>query len=163
MQRFKTAFTLVELVFIIIILGILAVVAIPKLLGVKEAADESVVKGFVGTLNRTVVAAKWNGSIMDGDEGSKDTDTTTYNITEIDTEFPPLFSATTISTEDCLDDSVDTSVANNSGVVLSASDGKFHIICRDGNASTPPKFWYKEGAATLAVEINGTAPKAEAP
>jgi len=45
---------MIELIFVIVILGILAAVALPKFVGVSEQAQEGKLKAFVGTLNRTV-------------------------------------------------------------------------------------------------------------
>ncbi|WP_457563871.1 type II secretion system protein [Caminibacter pacificus] len=49
----RKAFTMIELIFVIVILGILAAVALPKFLGVAQQAHEANLKSFVGTLNRS--------------------------------------------------------------------------------------------------------------
>jgi prepilin-type N-terminal cleavage/methylation domain-containing protein len=43
----KKAFTMIELIFVIVILGILAAVALPKFIGVANQAHEGNLKSFV--------------------------------------------------------------------------------------------------------------------
>jgi prepilin-type N-terminal cleavage/methylation domain-containing protein len=66
----KKAFTIIELIFVIVILGILAAVALPKFLGVANQAHEANLKAFVGTLNRTIGSTLWSQSMTDGKGGS---------------------------------------------------------------------------------------------
>jgi len=66
----RAGFTMIELIFVIVILGILSAVALPKFIGVSEQAKAGKCKAFVGTLNRTVGPALWSQSIMDGNDGS---------------------------------------------------------------------------------------------
>ena len=142
----RAGFTMIELIFVIVILGILSAVALPKLIGVKEQASEGVIKGFVGTLNRTVAPAKWSASLMDGKNGSiKD-----YNITTADTDFPADFSDTTINLSNC------KTGTSSDAHAITTTDGKFGIVCRDGNASTAPRFWYTETADGTSVDFNDT-------
>ncbi|SMC08371.1 type II secretion system protein [Nitratiruptor tergarcus] len=65
----RGGFTMIELIFVIVILGILAAVALPKFIGVGEQARTAKIKAFVGTLNRTVGPTLWSKSIAEGHNG----------------------------------------------------------------------------------------------
>ncbi len=61
---------MIELIFVIVILGILAAVALPKFGGVADQAHSKKCKAFADTLNRTVGSAMWSESISLNNGGS---------------------------------------------------------------------------------------------
>ncbi len=151
----RTGFTMIELIFVIVILGILASVALPKLIGVKSQADEGLVKGFVGTLNRTVAPTKWSASIANGDNGSLISATSKYDVNATDTDFPASFSVRDVNTSKC-EVSYATKVTAATKFAAKTTDGNYYIICRDGNASNAPKFWYSGAAPVVNTVLDDT-------
>lgn len=64
MKRFRHAFTMVELIFVIVILGILAAVAIPRMAATREdAAGTSAYAGFKSAVNQVQSEATAKGVI----------------------------------------------------------------------------------------------------
>lgn len=66
----RHAFTIIELIFVIFIVGILASIAVVKMGGMSDRAREVQLKAFTGTLNRTSGAGFWFRSMEDGLEGN---------------------------------------------------------------------------------------------
>ena len=145
----RAGFTMIELIFVIVILGILAAVALPKFIGVSEQAHEGKMKAFVGTLDRTVAPALWSLSLTKGDSGSIKGATYTpaaYNA-DLETQLPipEEFggAAASYNVSACSD-------TNASNIFLQGSGdyAAYTVACQDGNASASPDFTlYKSGTA----------------
>lgn len=54
-MKFSRAFTIIELIFVIVVLGILAGVALPKFAGVREQADIAKGRGDIATIRTAIV------------------------------------------------------------------------------------------------------------
>ncbi len=70
----KSGFTLIELIIVIVILGIIAGVAIPKFIGLSGQAGLSAARGCGGAMNSTITSLHANYLI---------TGTTTYDIDDV--------------------------------------------------------------------------------
>ncbi len=118
----RAGFTMIELIFVIVILGILSAVALPKFIGVSNQAKAGKCKAYVGTLNRTVLPAIWSNALLDN--------ATNANINS-------YFSDGNVSDQitapkDC-NVSVQTILSNGSQTVTVG--GKDYNISRETNAS----------------------------
>ena len=131
----KKAFTMIELIFVIVILGILAAVALPKFIGVASQAHEGNLESFVGTLNRTVGPTLWSSHIGEG--GSITSETSAQTYVDIPKEIGKDFNF--------------SNCGNGSYVFIVEADksiagADYGIACRDGNATTAPAFRLYEGS-----------------
>ncbi|MDQ1245383.1 MAG: hypothetical protein QG565_1724 [Campylobacterota bacterium] len=127
----RAAFNIIELIFVIIILGILSSVVFIKMSNMAEQAKETQLKSFTGTLNRSVGPAIWFKSTGDDRGGSVafadyDADLSKYiEIIPSYTLAPALINCNAIG----------------DGIFIGYTFGKdFEVHCRDGNATTSPNF-----------------------
>lgn len=76
----QQGFTLIELIIVIVILGLLAVTAAPKFIGMQSDAREATLEGLAGTLKSAgnIVYAK---AALDGKEGNENDTVTNGSVT----------------------------------------------------------------------------------
>jgi len=127
----RNAFSLIELIFVILLLGIISSVAIVKMGQMTERARVAKLKAFVGTLNRSVGGAIWFKSIEVGREGSVAFADYDANIDSY-VELVPGY-ASGPSLVNCND--------GGTGVFLSyAYEKNYEVHCADGSKTTSPNF-----------------------
>lgn len=154
----RGAFSLLELIFVILIAGILAAVALPRFIGISEDAHITKLQAFVGTLNRSVAPALWsNVQKHEPAQNGRVGDSLNYNAIregiELDTipdEFIGLGVPRTIPLGNCM---VSTTLIPDIGdPVGSLTDGKvagtaaiggdtYALGCVDGSLSISPRFY----------------------
>ncbi len=146
----RSGFTMIELIFVIVILGILAAVALPKFIGVSEQANVGKLKGYVGTLNRTVGPALWSQSITQASAGSV-SGMSANLLTQITT---PTIGDAANTLEDpnlasCA--AAGTAVAVGVGTVSDAILGgtTYQVGCIDGGATAAPQFFLDDGTTVI--------------
>jgi len=66
----RRGFTMIELIFVIVIIAILSAVALPKFLESSDQAKVAKIKGYAGTLARTTLPPFWGKSIEEDNNGS---------------------------------------------------------------------------------------------
>ncbi len=147
----RTGFTMIELIFVIVVLGILASVALPKFIGVSEQAHLGKVQALVGTLNRTVGPALWAKSIADpnnNDKGSIKTYQTEFEQ-QIDINGIEELNGLTLTVSGC-GPTPDTDPNAAPGATVPATgklisgikigNDTYDIGCSDGDVNSAPVF-----------------------
>jgi prepilin-type N-terminal cleavage/methylation domain-containing protein len=166
--KHQKAFSLIELIFVILITGILAVVAIPKLAGISASSHLSNIKSFTGTLNRSVGPSLWLNVISN--EPSKNgsvKNSVNYNTISIKEELDNIPSAFTdlgepasISLLNCMETNTTVPDINapvgglTAGKVagtVSIGDTTYALGCIDSNSVTSPKFYLYDEVEGIIV------------
>jgi len=130
----KKAFTMIELIFVIVILGILAAIAIPKFFGIASEAKEANLKHFISTLNATEGPMWWskanNGDISTLGIDSKEKLNKYINVPKEISEF---------NLDNCNDSSKFKIIAIIDKSKL-GTNVNYYIACKDGDAKQSPRF-----------------------
>ena len=139
----RGGFTMIELIFVIVILGILAAVALPKFIGVTEQAQAGKLKGFVGTMNRTVLPTLWSKSIAEGKNGS------IKNLSVSLSDYIDIPQEATINN---FPGGCNAGGSGSIGTYLAGSKN-ITIYCRDGNQTNAPFLTLVSGSTEANLTI----------
>jgi prepilin-type N-terminal cleavage/methylation domain-containing protein len=127
----RHAFTIIELIFVIFILGVLTATAIAKMGGMADHAKEIQLKAFNGTLNRTSGGGFWSRSMEDDRNGS-------VAYADYDAEIDQYIDLVPGFTSG---PSLVNCNADGSGTFLSyLFSVHYEIHCKDGNRHESPRF-----------------------
>jgi len=137
-QKMKKAFTMIELIFVIVILGVLAGVAIPRYFAVGQDAHQANLISFTRTLNRTTGEDLWSKSISSGKNGS------IANLESVEDgnflkkyiSIPKEINFSSIDLTKCGTNGYNTIMIADSKIV----GEEYNITCKDGTATTAPYF-----------------------
>ncbi|MDA3945842.1 MAG: type II secretion system protein [Helicobacteraceae bacterium] len=140
----RAGFTMIELIFVIVILGILAAVALPKFAGVSDQANAQKCNAFVGTMNRTIGPSMWSQSITDGDNGSIQGYTTTNFIVDEDIPVECLAAAGTAFSGTLNTALVPTQDAVDSLFTPTFGTSTYELNVTDGNISDAPRWTWEK-------------------
>ncbi|WP_024787979.1 MULTISPECIES: type II secretion system protein [unclassified Lebetimonas] len=129
----KTAFTMLEMIFVLVILGILAAVALPRYFAIGQQAHEANLISFVRTLNRTTGEDLWAKSISEGHHG----DISYIHSIKDRITLPPEINGSDINLKDC-NSTTEYNVIAESNVRVTQK--LYKIECKDGTAKSAPYF-----------------------
>ncbi len=134
----KGAFTMMEMIFVIVILGILAAIAIPRYLAMRDASHEAILISFVRTLNRTTGEDLWARSISEGKHGkiSQLESVEGKDFLKNYITIPNEINSSSIDLTNCGNGEYKTIMTVDSSKV----GGEYNITCKDGSDIHAPYF-----------------------
>ncbi len=179
MKKHRHAFTIIEVVFVIVIIGILAAVALPQFQSMGENAHLTKVQSFVDVLNRSIGSMMWSSIQRNVPEAQGSVKSPAVSgIAKYTVLFDPL-TATSANAQDAQFKMIPSEITTNAdgvtgqgtthdiplsgcadanttidvgvGRIASAKIGNvvYNIGCIDGSMSMSPYFFIDDGSRVL--------------
>ncbi len=154
----RAGFTMIELIFVIVIIGILSAVALPKFLGVATSAHLAKVKSYVGSFNMTSAPALWSESLTAGTNGSikgiGDANVTAQIQAPAEITSGPTVAKCTLTEPTVAIGVKDTTTlsATNSFATATIGTKTYYIGCQDGTASAAPVLWLDDPTGKVILK-----------
>ena len=146
----KKAFTMIELVFVIVVIGILATVALPRFMGVSEDAHVTKLQTFVDILNRSVSPSMWSGvlkseSSANGSFANSTQERFNTLTDNVQIDIPELFRVSSFDLTRCAPPGTPMAIGVGKLGDAQILDTTYSVGCIDGGLSVSARFsWMME-------------------
>jgi len=139
----QRAFTLVELLVVVVMLGILAAIAVPRFSGATDDARSASTQSTLAGVRSAVATFRMNAVISGNDPFPTLAELTGATVVKFDIPANPYTGVPGVQ-------SVNSAQANNRSVVASTSAGWNYFV--DNTATPPVAIFYANSGDTSAVE-----------
>ena len=149
-EKMRNGFTMIEVVFVVLITGVLASTALPRFVGLSEDAHTAKIQHFVGMLNNSIGAQLW-AEVQRNEPnigGSVKNSTHTNQIDSGRVSIPyEVNHGADITLANCAPSGTPVSVSLTP--IATSNDDRYKIGCIDSSLGISPHFFLHDGSQIL--------------